>query len=127
MNKIIKLLNKIKNASLVNKVSIEMGRNLFIDSLIVLLYNEGLIQSFFFKKVLGKSLVIIFLRYFTEQSPFFNMKILISSSYFNYIGISDIFKISNKKNIFIFSTSKGVCTDIICKKKNVGGILLCKI
>jgi small subunit ribosomal protein S8 len=123
MNKLIILLNKIKNASLVNKEKIEMDRSFFLDSFIKLLYKEGLIQSFFFKK----NIAVIFLRYFNEYPIFLKLKLLISSSYFNYVGVSDILKISNKKNIFIFSTSKGIYTDIDCKKKNIGGVLLCKI
>jgi ribosomal protein S8 len=127
MNKLIKLLNKIKNASLVNKTYIELERSFFLDSLIYSLYKEGLIQSFFFKTILKKKVIVVFLRYFFENSPFFNLKILISSSNFNYIKVSDIFKISNKRNTFVFSTAIGICTDTVCKEKKVGGILLCKI
>jgi small subunit ribosomal protein S8 len=124
MNKLNKFLNQLKNASLINKDSIRVLNNPFIEKILKVLYKEGLIQSFYIDIYLNQSYLVIYLRYFYNFSVLTNFKMISKASKLNYLKINDILKIYSKKKLIIFSTSKGVLTDLECKKILTGGIPL---
>ena len=124
MNKLNKFLNQLKNASLINKDSIRVLNNPFIEKILKVLYKEGLIQSFYIDIYLNQSYLVIYLRYFYNFSVLTNFKLISRASKLNYLKINDILKIYNKKKLIIFSTSKGILTDLECKKIMTGGIPL---
>jgi len=124
MNKLNKFLNKLKNASLINKDSIRMLNNSFLEAIIKVLYKEGLIQSFCIDFHLNQSYLVIYLRYFYNFSVLTNFETISTSSKLEYLRINDILKIYSKKKIIVFSTSKGVLTDLECKRILIGGIPL---
>lgn len=124
MNKLNKFLNQLKNASLINKDSIRVLNNPFIEKILKVLYKEGLIQSFYIDIYLNQSYLVIYLRYFYNFSVLTNFKLISRASKLNYLKINDILKIYNKKKLIIFSTSKGILTDLECKKIMTGGVPL---
>lgn len=94
--------------------------NLLIE-LLALLYKEGFVQSF---RINEKTRDIdIFLRYPYNKDIFKNLKIISTSSRFNYLKYSDICRLADKRFILIFSTNKGFFTGLDCKKFHLGGKL----
>ena len=123
----IKFLNQLKNASLVNHENVCVKSNRLIQSLLKLLYKEGVILSFRTKKFEPLKFTFksfINLRYFYNKAIFKHLKIMSSPSKRRYFCLKNICRISSKKNIFVFSTNKGLLTLNGCKKLKVGGVLL---
>jgi len=118
----LKILINLKNASMVRKEKIVLKNpTKFVISLLVILYNEGLIQSFIFNEV--ASTATVFLRYSYNKNIFKSLKIFSKSTTLSYFTYSDICKLSNKRFLSVFSTSKGFLTGLECKKQRLGGKL----
>lgn len=124
----IRLLNSIKNASITNTEFVCVNSNKLVQSVIRIMYREGLILSY---KVRRKenyfnntSEVLIYLRYYYNKSILKRLKIISSPSRKIHISYKNITRISCKNRVFIFTTTKGLLTLDECKKKKVGGILL---
>jgi small subunit ribosomal protein S8 len=124
----IKFLNQLKNASLVNHESIKVDSNKLIKNLLKLLYKEGYILYYRIKKkesfYNSTTESIVNLRYFYNKSIFKNLKIISSPSNKRYFSLINISRMISKKNLFVFSTNKGLLTLNECKKLRVGGVLL---
>ena len=122
MNSNLKILINLKNASMVRKEKIAFKNpTKFVINLLVILYNEGLIQSFSLNEVTSTALV--FLRYSYNKNIFKNLKIFSKATTLSYFTYSDICKLSNKRFLLVFSTSKGLLTGLECKKQRLGGKL----
>lgn len=122
MNNNLKILISLKNASMARKESIIIKKpTKFIYNLLSTLYNEGLIQSFVINK--SSSDIIIFLRYSYNKDVFKNLKIFSKATMLSYLTYADICKLSNKRFLLIFSTTKGFLTGLECKKQHLGGKL----
>lgn len=123
----IKFLSQLKNASLVNHENVCVRSNRLIQSLLKFLYKEGLVLSFRTKKhqLFGfTSNSFVNLRYFFNKPIFKHFKIMSSPSKRKYVSLHILSRIYSKKNIFLFSTNKGLLTLNECKKFKVGGLLL---
>ena len=125
---LIKLLSKLKNASLSKHECISTPYNKLYLKVVKLLYKEGFIQSFFVKKTVSrlntKFNIFITLRYVNNKSLFQNLNIISTPSRVNYLNIKDLSKISNKKIVLFLSTNRGLLTGLESKKYNIGGKLL---
>lgn len=122
MNNNLKILISLKNASMVRKETIVLkSPTKFVINLLIILYNEGLIQSFIFNEV--TSTATVFLRYSYNKDIFKNLKIFSKATTLSYFTYSDICKLSNKRFLLVFSTSKGFLTGLECKKQHLGGKL----
>ena len=94
-----------------NFVSIEILRAM---------YKNGLVQSFNVKDFF----FIIKLRYVYLFSVLNNLKIISKPSIKKYLKYSDLVKLKDNKNLYFFSTAKGILTLSECKKVGLGGTLL---
>lgn len=122
MNTNLKILIRLKNASMARKEKIILKNpTTFVIHVLAILYNEGLIQSFIFDEV--TSTVTVFLRYSYNKDIFKNLKIFSKATTLSYFTYSDICKLSNKRFLLVFSTTKGFLTGLECKKQRLGGKL----
>jgi ribosomal protein S8 len=118
---IINFLIQIKNASLFNKNKISSKFSKLRYLLIKLLYNKGLIQSFYVEN----NFIIIFIRYINNKSLLKDLKIFSKPSHKIFLKFSDICKIKEQKIIFFLFTNQFlILTNTECKKKHLGGKLL---
>jgi small subunit ribosomal protein S8 len=123
---ILKALNKIKNASLLNKEFVSLTYSNYVLEILKSLYKIGFIQSYVTVRDKKGSLdqILIYLRS-SYNKIILNKLILISTpSNKKYLSCLKIHNLPVKKNIYFFSTSLGILTHLECKKNNVGGILL---
>jgi small subunit ribosomal protein S8 len=124
----INFLSQLKNASLVRKGLLQTNSNKLIKSLMKILYREGFILSFrnkLRKKFNNGTLdSIVNLKYFDNETIFSSLCIVSTPSNTRFLSIKDICRINSKKNLFIFSTNKGLLTLTECKKQHLGGVLL---
>jgi ribosomal protein S8 len=125
----IKFLIKLKNASTVNQESFYSNVNKLSQNLLKILYKEGFVLSFRIKKRdssydSNTTTSKINLRYSHNKSVFRYLKIVSSPSKRRYFCLKSISRINSKRNLFVFSTNKGLLTINECKKLKVGGVLL---
>jgi small subunit ribosomal protein S8 len=125
----IKFLIKLKNASTANQESFNSNVNKLSQNLLKILYREGFVLSFRIKKQdssfgINNTTSTINLRYLYNKSMWRHLKIVSSPSKRRYFCLKSISRISSKKNLFVFSTNKGLLTLNECKKLKVGGVLL---
>ena len=123
----IRLLNSIKNASMTNTELVCVNSNKLVQSVIKILYREGLILSFKVRRkknyINNTSEVLVYLRYFYNKSVLTRLRIISSPSRKIHISYKNLTRICCKNRVFIFSTIKGLLTLDECKKNRVGGIL----
>lgn len=119
----VELIVKMKNASIIRKESLLVEYNILKEDVLVMLYNEGFVQSFRF--VSSGSIEIkrisISLRYLFSKGLFENLKLLSKPSRINYMSLLDICNIPDRKFVAFFSTDKGLLTALSCKQQKVGG------
>jgi small subunit ribosomal protein S8 len=122
----LKALNKIKNASLLNKESVFLTYNSYILDILKSLYKEGFIQSYtILRNAVGtEDKILIYLRSFYNKIILNKLIFISVPSNKKYLSAAKINHLPAKKNIYFFSTNFGVLTHLECKRKNTGGILL---
>lgn len=117
---LINFLSAIKNGSSFKKEIIEVFYSKKIILLAKMLYKEGLILDFWLEKK-KKIKIIIALK--LGSTTFNTLKIVSKPSRSLFFSFKDIFKLYEKKIIYIFSTALGYLTGLECKQKRIGGIL----
>jgi small subunit ribosomal protein S8 len=122
----LKALNKIKNASLLNKEFVSLAYSNYTLDILKSLYREGFIQSYNILRDSDgvESKILIYLRSFFNKIILNKLIFISVPSNKKYMSAAKISYLPAKKNMFFFSTSFGVLTHLECKKKNTGGILL---
>ena len=119
----VQLIVKLKNASIIRKESLLVEYSIVREDVLVMLYNEGFVQSFGFKSNKGTETkyICIDLRYLFSKALFENLKLLSKPSRVNYMSLLDICNIPDRKFVAFFSTDKGLLTTLSCKQQKVGG------
>ena len=119
---LIKALNKLKNASLINKEVVYLNFDLKYFEVLRVLYREGFIQGYKIDKKNYQT--IVYLRFFQNNSVLDRLRFLSVPSRERFISHKDLCLINNKKTFVLLSTSKGLRTIYECKKQKLGGKLL---
>jgi small subunit ribosomal protein S8 len=121
----LKLLNSLKNAALAKKEFMTFPYNTLCLKVLDLMYEEGLIQSYTVNLVNFENKQFkIYIRYNFGRSLLKNLKLISKPSNMRYLQLKDLYKIKEKKNILILSTSKGLLTSLKCKELKIGGKIL---
>lgn len=121
---LIKFFIALKNATILKKELVYCFYNKIFLKIIKFLYIEGLIKDFSLKKNRNQYQIIIILKYSYNVGSLASLKIVSKPSSSLFLSFNDICKFSEKKVIFLFSTSKGLLSSLECKKYKVGGKLL---
>jgi len=119
---LIKALNKLKNASLLNKEFVYLNFDLKYFEILKVLYKEGFIQGYQIDK--DNYQIVVYLRFFQNKSVIDRLKFLSVPSSHRFLSYSELCLISNKKTFILLSTNKGLRTIYECKKLKIGGKLL---
>lgn len=123
---IVRNLNKLKNASLVRKEFVTLEYNFFFFRIIQKLYKEGLIQSYVLKKIdkFGKKQIVVNLRYYFDKPILRKLQVLSNISKHKVLDYHNISRMKIKKDILFLSTDQGILTQLECKRKRLGGVLI---
>ena len=119
---VIQFLIKIKNAILFHKDLVLIRFNKEVLIFLKVLYIENFILSFYL--VLEKNQIFVKLKTYFKNNLLKNLKILATSTKSVSISYFKLCRIINKNIFIIFSTNKGMLTDLDCKVKKVGGKML---
>lgn len=116
----LNLLINLKNFSCLGKETLTINYSLKTIQLILFLYKEGLIQSFF----LLNDKITINIRFFNGKNSLSNLKIISKSSYKKFLNYKNICRLNFNKQIVAVSTDKGFLNMNTCKKQTLGGKII---
>lgn len=123
-------LTRIRNGYLSNILIIEIPYSNIKKNIINILYYQGFISSYKIEKINNYKLLIkVALKYnkYTGTSVIKCIKRISKPSLRKYCNYTNIPRVLNGLGIAIISTSKGLMTDKIARKKKIGGEIICYI
>ena len=121
------MLTRIRNAQMVNKLSVSMSASKLKGAIANVLKDEGYIEDFAVLPNDGKPTLSISLKYYAGR-PVIEMIERISKPGLRvYKSGQSIPKVMNGLGVTIVSTSKGVMTDRKAQAAGIGGEVLCVV
>lgn len=123
-------LTRIRNGYLSNNMIVEMQYSKIKKDIINILYNQGLISSYKIEiRNKDKFVIKVAIKYnkYTGTSVIKCLKRISKPSLRQYCKYKKIPRVINGLGIAILSTSKGIMTDKIARKKKLGGEIICFI
>ncbi|MDO5666740.1 MAG: 30S ribosomal protein S8 [Alcaligenaceae bacterium] len=121
------MLTRIRNAQMVEKVSVSMPSSKLKVAIATVLRDEGYIDSFEVKGEKAKAELEIALRYYAGRPVIERIERVSRPGLRVYKGSGDIPQVMNGLGVTIVSTSRGVMTDRKARSEGVGGEVLCYV
>jgi len=122
------MLTRIRNAGKAKFNSVDIPGSKLKTELAKVLRDEGYIKNYKFIKDNKQGILRLYLKYSEKGSHnILNLMRISKPSRRVYVKSKDIKPIYNGMGITILSTSKGIITDKIARKENIGGEILCNV
>ncbi|NLA88899.1 MAG: 30S ribosomal protein S8 [Alcaligenaceae bacterium] len=121
------MLTRIRNAQMVEKVSVSMPSSKLKVAIATVLRDEGYIESFEVKGEKAKPELEIALRYYAGRPVIERIERVSRPGLRVYKASNDIPQVMNGLGVTIVSTPRGVMTDRKARSENVGGEVLCYV
>lgn len=121
------MINRIKVASFIKKDYVFIFFSKIINSIFIILKDEGYIRDFFLISFNEKKIFLLLIKYFNKKSVIQIFKRVSKSSLRIYSSYKKIPKIMNGLGVSIISTNKGLITDKVAKFLGVGGEIICYV
>jgi small subunit ribosomal protein S8 len=120
------MLTRIRNANTVFKERVEIPASKAKLSIARILKEEGFIKNYKLIKNRKQGLLRLYLRYGEDRERVITgLKRISKPGLRVYRGYGDVPKVLNGMGIAVVSTSSGMMTDRDCRRKGVGGEVLC--
>jgi small subunit ribosomal protein S8 len=121
------MLTRIRNAQMVEKVSVAMPSSKVKVAIAQVLKDEGYIDVFAVKAEGAKSELNIALKYYAGRPVIERLERVSKPGLRVYRGRNDIPQVMNGLGVAIVSTPKGVMTDRKARATGVGGEVICYV
>ena len=121
------MLTRIRNAQMVEKVSVSMPSSKLKVAIATVLKDEGYIDNFEVKGEKTKPELEIVLRYYAGRPVIERIERVSRPGLRVYKASNDIPQVMNGLGVTIVSTSRGVMTDRKARSEGVGGEVLCYV
>ena len=122
------MLTRIRNASGIGQPQVKVKANKICEGIANVLKDEGFIKDYDRIDDGKQGILRVFLKYTPEGSPVIRtIERTSKPGRRMYSGAADLPQVLNGMGIVIVSTSKGVMSDRVCRRDNVGGELLCTV
>ena len=121
------MLTRIRNAQMVEKVSVSMPSSKLKVAIATVLKDEGYIDNFEVKGEKAKPELEIALRYYAGRPVIERIERVSRPGLRVYKASGDIPQVMNGLGVTIVSTSRGVMTDRKARSEGVGGEVLCYV
>jgi len=121
------LLTRIRNAQKADKVSVEMPGSRTKSSIANVLKSEGYIKDFAEKKVDGKPILNVELKYYNGEPVITTLQRVSKPGCRQYKGNDSLPRVAGGLGVAIISTSKGVMSDREARAAGIGGEILCVV
>jgi len=121
------MLTRIRNAQMVEKVSVTMPSSKVKVAIAQVLKDEGYIEDFAVKSDGAKADLNIALKYYAGRPVIERLERVSKPGLRVYRGRNDIPQVMNGLGVAIVSTPKGVMTDRKARASGVGGEVICYV
>jgi small subunit ribosomal protein S8 len=121
------MLTRIRNAQMVEKVSVAMPSSKVKVAIAQVLKDEGYIEDFAVKSEGAKAELNIALKYYAGRPVIERLERVSKPGLRVYRGRNDIPQVMNGLGVAIVSTPKGVMTDRKARASGVGGEVICYV
>ncbi|CAB3795773.1 30S ribosomal protein S8 [Pararobbsia alpina] len=121
------MLTRIRNAQMVEKVSVAMPSSKVKVAIAQVLKDEGYIEDFAIKADGAKAELQIALKYYAGRPVIERLERISRPGLRVYKGRNDIPQVMNGLGVAIVSTPKGVMTDRKARATGVGGEVICYV
>lgn len=122
------MLTRIRNASAIGRPQVKVKATKICQGIVDVLKEEGYILGYDRIEDPRQDVLRVFLKYTPEGSPVIqDLERASKPGRRMYRGAADLPRVLNGMGIAIVSTSKGVMSDRVCRRENVGGELLCTV
>ena len=121
------MLTRIRNAQMVEKVSVTMPSSKVKVAIAQVLKDEGYIDGFAVKAEGAKSELNIALKYYAGRPVIERLERVSKPGLRVYRGRNEIPQVMNGLGVAIVSTPKGVMTDRKARATGVGGEVICYV
>jgi small subunit ribosomal protein S8 len=121
------MLTRIRNAQMVEKVSVTMPSSKVKVAIAQVLKDEGYIDDFAVKAEGAKIELNIALKYYAGRPVIERLERVSKPGLRVYRGRNDIPQVMNGLGVAIVSTPKGVMTDRKARQTGVGGEIICYV
>ena len=118
------MLTRIRNANDAKHESVEIPASNMKKAIADILVNEGYIKGYQIIDDNKQGIIKVTLKYVGKQKALTGLKRVSKPGLRIYANCEDMPKVMNGLGIAIVSTSKGVMTDKMARKENVGGEVL---
>jgi small subunit ribosomal protein S8 len=121
------MLTRIRNAQMIEKVSVAMPSSKVKVAIAQVLKDEGYIEDFAVKSEGAKAELNIALKYYAGRPVIERLERVSKPGLRVYRGRNDIPQVMNGLGVAIVSTPKGVMTDRKARASGVGGEVICYV
>ncbi|KNH10329.1 SSU ribosomal protein S8p (S15Ae) [Candidatus Burkholderia brachyanthoides] len=121
------MLTRIRNAQMVEKVSVTMPSSKGKVAIAQVLKDEGYIDDFAVKAEGAKTELNIALKYYAGRPVIERLERVSKPGLRVYRGRNDIPQVMNGLGVAVVSTPKGVMTDRKARQTGVGGEVICYV
>lgn len=121
------MLTRIRNAQMVNKLTVSMPASKVKGAIASVLKEEGYIEDFTVQANDGKPLLNISLKYYAGRPVIEKIERVSKPGLRVYKGSENLPRVMNGLGVAIVSTSKGVMTERKAQAAGIGGEVLCVV
>jgi small subunit ribosomal protein S8 len=121
------MLTRIRNAQMVNKLTVTMPASKVKSAIASVLKEEGYIEDFAVQANDGKPLLNIGLKYYAGRPVIEKIERVSKPGLRVYKGSDNLPRVMNGLGVAIVSTSKGVMTERKAQAAGIGGEVLCVV
>ncbi|MFH1905212.1 MAG: 30S ribosomal protein S8 [bacterium] len=119
------MLTSIRNAYMVNKSHLSVPASILKVDVVSILKKEGFIQDYKVEANNSHRIIEIDLRYDRNEPMVRGLERVSKPGLRIYVPASKIPRVKRGAGIAILSTSEGVMTDKECRRKKIGGEVIC--
>lgn len=122
------MLTRIRNANRVRKDHVDIPTSKMKVAIARILKEEGFVKYYKTMRNNKQGMIRIFMKYGPNKEPVLNGLLRISKPGIRrYLGVGDIPQVRGGLGIAILSTSQGIMTGLECRRKHIGGEILCLV
>jgi len=121
------MVTRIRNAQMVNKLSVNMPSSTFKNAIAAILKDEGYILDFQSEEMAKKTSLTITLKYFEGRGVIDSIQRVSRPGLRVYKNKDEIPVVKGGLGIAIVSTSKGLMSDKKARKLGLGGEIICYV
>ncbi|MDI6785562.1 MAG: 30S ribosomal protein S8 [bacterium] len=122
------MLTRIRNAQNAYHEKVDIPASKIKMKIVTILKKEGFIKYYKFIEDRKQGIIRVYLKYSSSREKYITKLVRVSKPGLRvYVNKEKVSRVLNGLGVAIISTSKGVLTDIECRKLNVGGEILCYI